>query len=291
MPPGAGDTPRIESDQVVAAQHIRFEHITDEVERVEPRRTRPARVGQQHTATVGCVARRDPRDRDGDARPLRVGVIEWHLDIRADRALRHQGRIRTRTPVEMLPQEARRRIHRSGDRDTGSRGHGHRESGNDHRCDSPADITQQTTRTTTLRGRAYAPLSNTHEDLTLQHVETESHGSHRQPRSGAAIAPEEPRTQANSGSHDVARPGPGFRGSGLAQASVASDHRGRPERRAGLPDIRKARIVTGGQRLVSALPAFQSAHEMFQSPSPSTPDRVSPTVFLTIAISPRLAFS
>lgn len=44
------------------------------------------------------------------------------------------------------------------------------------------------------------------------------------------------------------------------------------------------------QRLSSALPAFQTGHGMFQSPKPSTPERVPPTVFFTIVMSPRLAF-
>lgn len=212
MPPGVGDATRIESDQVVATQHIRFENITDEFERIEPRRTGSARIGQQHTATVCCIARRDPRDRDTDDRPVRTAVIEWHRDIRADRTLCYQGRIVAYTPVETLPMKARQRVCGFGDRDTGSGGHRHREYGNDHRRDSPADLSQPTTRTTTPRGRDRVPLSTTHEDLTLQQAETESHGSHRQPRSGAAIAPEEPRTQAISGSRSLCASAPDFAG-------------------------------------------------------------------------------
>ena len=37
-----------------------------------------------------------------------------------------------------------------------------------------------------------------------------------------------------------------------------------------------------------ALPAFHCDHGMFQSPSPSTPDSVEPTVFCTSTMSPRL---
>ncbi len=40
-----------------------------------------------------------------------------------------------------------------------------------------------------------------------------------------------------------------------------------------------------------ALPARQVSHGMFQSPRPSVPDRVPPTVFFTITMSPRLVLS
>lgn len=40
-----------------------------------------------------------------------------------------------------------------------------------------------------------------------------------------------------------------------------------------------------------ALPARQVSQGMFQSPRPSVPDRVPPTVFFTITMSPRLVLS
>lgn len=46
------------------------------------------------------------------------------------------------------------------------------------------------------------------------------------------------------------------------------------------------RIISG-----YALPARQVSQGMFQSPRPSVPDRVPPTVFSTITMSPRLVLS
>jgi len=44
-------------------------------------------------------------------------------------------------------------------------------------------------------------------------------------------------------------------------------------------------------RQVLALPAFHCGQGMFQSPRPSVPDSVPPTVLMTSTMSPRLAWS
>ena len=41
-------------------------------------------------------------------------------------------------------------------------------------------------------------------------------------------------------------------------------------------------------RQAFALPAFHCSHGMFQSPRPSVPDSVEPTVLMTSTMSPRL---
>ena len=47
------------------------------------------------------------------------------------------------------------------------------------------------------------------------------------------------------------------------------------------------RVIT----YADALPARHVSHGMFQSPSPSVPDSVSPTVLMTSTMSPRLVVS
>ena len=47
----------------------------------------------------------------------------------------------------------------------------------------------------------------------------------------------------------------------------------------------------GGQRQMLALPAFHCSHGMFQSPRPSSPGSVDPTVLTISTMSPRLVLS
>jgi hypothetical protein len=61
---------------------------------------------------------------------------------------------------------------------------------------------------------------------------------------------------------------------------------------------RPGQVITGGAqehsgaaRQVLELPAFHCAHGMFQSPSPSVPGNVEPTVLATNTRSPRLVLS
>jgi hypothetical protein len=43
-----------------------------------------------------------------------------------------------------------------------------------------------------------------------------------------------------------------------------------------------------GRDYTLALPAFHRSHGMFQSPSPSVPGKIAPTVLITSTMSPRL---
>lgn len=76
-------------------------------------------------------------------------------------------------------------------------------------------------------------------------------------------------------------------------AATAQSSPGSPTR--DLVDNRKTDGGTGlsAARLsqVPALPAFHTGQGMFQSPSPSVPDSVGPTVLTTTTMSPRLTWS
>jgi hypothetical protein len=49
------------------------------------------------------------------------------------------------------------------------------------------------------------------------------------------------------------------------------------------------RAISGiGRDYTLALPAFHWSHGMFQSPSPSVPGKIAPTVLITSTMSPRL---
>jgi hypothetical protein len=59
--------------------------------------------------------------------------------------------------------------------------------------------------------------------------------------------------------------------------------------RCGAPSLAEERLTGFAQ--VLALPAFHTAQGMFQSPSPSVPDSVDPTVWTTSTMSPLLLWS